>query len=64
MCERGPTEYGIKNCDDGGRGKDKDIIFGGRCRGKKYFHGEKRKGRDVIINIPSDISADITISTQ
>ena len=57
-------KLGVRERDDRGRDKDKDIIFGGRCRGKKYFHGEKRKGRDVTINIPSDISADITISIQ
>ena len=51
-------KLGVRERDDGGRGKDKDIIFGGRCRGKK------RKGRDITINIPSDISANITISPQ
>ena len=57
-------KLGVRERDDRGRDKDKDIIFGGRCRGKRYFHGETRKGRDVTINIPSDISADITISIQ
>ena len=57
-------KLGVRERDDRGRDKDKDIIFGGRCRGKKCFHGEKRKGRDVTINIPSDISANFTISPE
>ena len=39
-------KLGVRERDDGGRGNDKDIILGGRCRGKK------RKGRDITINIP------------
>ena len=51
-------KLGVRERDDGGRGNDKDIILGGRCRGKK------RKGRDITINIPSDISANFTISPE
>ena len=57
-------KLGVRERDDRGRDKDKDIIFGGRCRGKKIFHGEKRQGRDITINIPSDISANFTISPE
>ena len=37
----------VRERDDGGRGKDKDIIFGGRCRGKKKFMA--KKDRVVIL---------------
>ena len=57
-------KLGVRERDDRGRDKGRDIIFGGRCRGKKKIHGEKRQGRDITINIPSDISANFTISPE